>query len=530
MKQSFRTLALVSTTIAATAAATAILPITASQPAMSPTTAATASPMVVAAAAEAINAPMVTGLPDFTQLVERVGPAVVNIEATGSGRGKAGARDGETGPDDDEVPEFFRRFFGPDAPFPGGPGGPGGPQGPQGGPDSLSIGTGFIISGDGYLLTNHHVIDGADEVKVTLSDRREFKAKVVGSDPQSDVAVLKIVASDLPYLRTGDSKSLKPGQWVVAIGSPFGLDHSVTAGIVSALGRAANAEQRYVPFIQTDVAINRGNSGGPLLNTRGEVVGINSQIFSNSGGYMGVSFAIPMDVAMNVAQQIKTSGKVSRGQLGVKVGPITSDAAKGFNLPDTRGALVSEVVSGTAGEKAGIEPGDVIRTVDGMPIDEFSDLPPLIGAMAPGATAKLGILRNGKPIERSVTLTRLDEPVAAGNPQRPSPREPSTQGKINWLGLVGQDIGADERRALGLRDGEGVAIARIDGKAARNAGLRPGDVVLRVGTVPVGSASALDREVAKLARAGTDQTVMLLVRRGGATQFVAITPDQRDRE
>ncbi|MFZ2752082.1 MAG: DegQ family serine endoprotease [Lysobacteraceae bacterium] len=519
MKQSFRTLALVSTTVAATAAATAILPITASPPAT--------SPMAVATAAEAINAPMVTGLPDFTQLVERVGPAVVNIEATGSARGKAGARDGEAAPDDDEVPEFFRRFFGPDAPFPGAPGGPGGPQG---GPDSLSIGTGFIISGDGYLLTNHHVIDGADEVKVTLSDRREFKAKVVGSDPQSDVAVLKIVANDLPYLRTGDSKSLKPGQWVVAIGSPFGLDHSVTAGIVSALGRAANAEQRYVPFIQTDVAINRGNSGGPLLNTRGEVVGINSQIFSNSGGYMGVSFAIPMDVAMNVAQQIKTSGKVSRGQLGVKVGPITSDAAKGFNLPDTRGALVSEVVSGTAGEKAGIEPGDVIRTVDGVPIDEFSDLPPLIGAMAPGATAKLGILRNGKPIERSVTLTRLDEPVAAGNPQRPSQLEPSAQGKVNWLGLVGQDIGADERRELGLRDGEGVAIARVDGKAARNAGLRPGDVVLRVGTVPVGSASALDREVAKLARAGTDQTVMLLVRRGGATQFVAITPDQGDRE
>ena len=524
MKQSFRTLALISTTVAATAAATVILPITASQPTAPPAASATASHAGVAAAAEAINAPMVTGLPDFTQLVERVGPAVVNIEATGSGRSRTAAHDRDAAPDEEEVPEFFRRFFGPDAPFPGGPGGPGGPQG---GPDSVSIGTGFIISGDGYLLTNHHVIDGADEVKVTLSDRREFKAKVVGSDPQSDVAVLKIAADDLPYLRTGESRALKPGQWVVAIGSPFGLDHSVTAGIVSALGRAANAEQRYVPFIQTDVAINRGNSGGPLLNTRGEVVGINSQIFSNSGGYMGVSFAIPMDVAMNVAQQIKTSGKVSRGQIGVQVGAVTSEMVNGFGLPDTRGALVNDVRIGSPAEKAGVEAGDVIRTVDGAPIDDFSDLPPLIGAMAPGATAKLGILRNGKPIERSVTLTPLDESTVAGNLQRSSPREPSAQGKVNRLGLVGQDIGADERRELGLRDGEGVAIARVEGNAARNAGLRPGDIVLRVGTVPVGTASALDREVA---RTGVDRTVMLLVRRGGATQFIAIAPNRGDKE
>ena len=258
MKPMFRTLALVSATAVATAAATTVLPIGAGQ---------SSTPAIVAAtAAQAIEAPLVTGLPDFTQLVERVGPAVVNIEATGSQSRNPMVR-GMPMPDDGDVPEFFRRYFGPDAPFPGGPGGP---QRPDAGPDSLSIGTGFLISGDGYLLTNHHVVDGADEVKVTLSDRREFKAKVVGSDPQSDVAVLKIAASDLPYLRTGDSKSLKPGQWVLAIGSPFGLDHSVTAGIVSAVGRAANAEQRYVPFIQTDVAINRGNSGGPLLNTRGE--------------------------------------------------------------------------------------------------------------------------------------------------------------------------------------------------------------------------------------------------------------------
>ena len=515
MKQSLRTLALVSATAAATAAATTLLPITAS-PAAAPTTA-------VVTAAEAINAPntpLVTGLPDFTQLVERVGPAVVNIEASGSGRREVATRDGAPAPDDEEAPEFFRRFFGPDTPIPGGPGGRQGPE--EGGPGGLSLGSGFIISGDGYVLTNHHVIDGADEVKVTLSDRREFKAKIVGSDAQSDVAVLKIAADDLPYLRIGDSKSLKPGQWVVAIGSPFGLDHSVTAGIVSALGRAGNVEQRYVPFIQTDVAINRGNSGGPLLNTRGEVVGINSQIFSNSGGYMGVSFAIPMHVAMNVAQQIKSSGKVTRGQIGVQVAGVTSEAVKGFNLPDTRGALVNDVRAGSPADKAGIEPGDVIRTVDGTSIGDFSDLPPLIGAMAPGATAKLEILRNGKPIERSVTLTRLDESAVATAPQRSSPRERSVTGAGNALGLIGQDLGADDRGQLGLKAGEGVAIARIDGRAVRNAGVREGDVILRVGTTPVGSVSALDRELGKV-RSG--QTVMLLVRRGGATQFVAVTPD-----
>lgn len=517
MKHPFRTLALVSATVVATTAVTAVLPITAGQ------SSAPASQVTVATAAEAIDAPLVVGLPDFSQLVERVGPAVVNIEATGVGRSNAIARGRGPSPDDDEVPEFFRRFFGPDTPFPGGPGVPGGPQGPQDGPGGISIGTGFLISGDGYLLTNHHVVDGADEVKVRLSDRREFKAKVVGSDPQSDVAVLKIETGDAPYLRTGDSKSLKPGQWVVAIGSPFGLDHSVTAGIVSAVGRAANAEQRYVPFIQTDVAINRGNSGGPLLNTRGEVIGINSQIFSNSGGYMGVSFAIPINVAMNVAQQIKTSGKVSRGQLGVQVGAVTSDAVKGFNLPDTRGALVSEVRPGTAGDKAGIEPGDVIRSVDGTPIEAFSDLPPLIGAMAPGTAAKLVILRNGKTIERTVTLTPLDETAVAAGGQRSPARVPTPDDADNPLGLVGQDIDGDDRRSLGLKAGEGVAIARVDGKAGRSAGLRPGDIVLRVGTTPVGSATALDRELGKV-RSG--QTVMLLVRRGGATQFVAVTPEE----
>lgn len=517
MKPTLRTLALVTATAAATAAATVVLPIGAGHSAPVALPMAASSP-TVATAAQAIDAPMVTGLPDFTQLVERVGPAVVSIEATGSARG-ATMRGGEM-PDDQDMPEFFRRFFGPGGvPLPGGPQSPDGNEGPQ----SQSIGTGFMISDDGYLLTNHHVVDGADEVKVKLSDRREFKAKVVGSDPQSDVAVLKIPATDLPYLRTGESRSLKPGQWVVAIGSPFGLDHSVTAGIVSAVGRAANNQQRYVPFIQTDVAINRGNSGGPLLNTRGEVVGINSQIFSNSGGYMGVSFAIPMDVAMNVAQQIKTTGKVSRGQIGVSVGAVSSDMVKGFDLPDTRGALVNDVLAGSPAEKAGLEPGDVIRSVDGIAIDDSSDLPPVIGSMAPGATAKLDILRNGKPIQRNVTLTRLDEADVPGNPRRVAPREPAAAKAENRLGLVGEDLDADQRRELGLKAGEGVALARIEGKAGRKAGLRPGDIVLRVGTTPVGSVAALERELGKVRK---DQTAMLLVRRGAATQFLAVTPDE----
>ena len=525
MKPIFRTALIVTATAAATAAATTVLPIGAGPAASSPPSLATV-PAAVSVASEAVNAqnaPLVTGLPDFTLLVERVGPAVVSIESRGNPR-NAMMRGGM--PDDEEIPEIFRRFFGPDMPMPGGPRGPGGPGAPddEAGPQAMSIGTGFLISADGYLLTNHHVVDGADEVRVTLSDRREFTAKVVGSDEPSDVAVLKIAADDLPYLRTGDSRGLKPGQWVVAIGSPFGLDHSVTAGIVSAVGRAANAQQRYVPFIQTDVAINRGNSGGPLLNTRGEVVGINSQIFSNSGGYMGVSFAIPMDVAMNVAGQIRSTGRVERAQLGVEVRGLTSEMVDGFGLPNSSGALVTVVRPGSPAEKAGLEPGDVIRAVNGTPIDDSSDLPPVIGAMAPGTTAKLSILRGGKAIERNVTLSRLDENAQAAGPRRGPAPEAQATGKGNALGLIGQDLAADERRELGLRPGEGVSIARVEGRAARAAGLRPGDIVLRVGTTPIGSASALDRE---LARVENGRTVMLLVRRGGATQFLAVTPDDK---
>jgi serine protease Do len=499
---SLRALALV----AATATATTFL--------VNPPQVTAQTPPPVAAAPQ-----LVAGLPDFTGLVQQVGPGVVNVEATIGGSATS-AKTARRGPPDDQLPEIFKRFFGPDFQMPGMPGGP--RQQPDDGPRGVSMGSGFIISPDGYVLTNRHVVDDADSVTVKLTDRREFKARVVGSDEQSDVALLKIDATDLPALRIGDSNQLKPGQWVVAIGSPFGLDHSVTAGIVSAVGRAnPYANQRYVPFIQTDVAINQGNSGGPLLNTRGEVVGINSQIFSNSGGYMGVSFAIPIDVAMSVSKQLRTSGRVARGQLGVQVQQMGSDDARGLGLPDSSGALVADVQAGSPAEKAGIEPGDVIRAVNGSAIVQSSDLPPIIGAMAPGTRVDLSILRDGKTLKVPVTLSQLSDGVAANDGGDAAPGSTPRASAGNPLGLVGEDLGGDDRRQLGLKPGEGVGIARVEGSAARNAGLRPGDVVLQVGRASVGSVAALDRELGKV---GKGQTVMLLVRRDGATQFVAVTP------
>jgi serine protease Do len=504
MNRSLRSLAVLGVIAAALPTAC-----TAQPPATGASVAATTTAQTVPAT------PIVTGLPDFTNLVQQVAPAVVNISAEVGSRRVART---QQAPDEDQIPEFFRRML-PPGMFEG----PEGPQMPQA-PHGFSMGTGFLISNDGYVLTNHHVVEGADTVTVKLSDRREFKAKVVGSDQQSDVALLKIDAKSLPALRLGDSAHLKPGQWVVAIGSPFGLDQSVTAGIVSAVGRAnPYADQRYVPFIQTDVAINRGNSGGPLLNTAGEVVGINSQIFSNSGGYMGVSFAIPIDVAMSAVDQLKKTGKVSRGQLGVQVQAISADDARGLGLPDANGALVSVVVPGGAASKAGIERMDVIRAVNGRPVSVSSDLPPLIGSMAPGSKARLSILRDGKPREIEVTLDVLNESLAGGAADLPgSPGEdeaPAATGRGNPLGLVGRDLSAAERQQLGLQANEGVRLARV-GDAAAEAGLQPGDVVLSVGRSSVATASALDRA---LSGVKDGQTVMLLVRRGNATQFIAVT-------
>lgn len=475
----------------------------------SPEPAAAATPI---ASVPATPAPqLVAGLPDFSRLVEEVGPGVVNITATIGPRGGRA----QSMPND-QIPEIFRRML-PPGMIPDMPG-------PGGGPRGQSVGTGFLISADGYLLTNHHVVDGATEVKVTLNDRREFDAKVIGSDAQSDVALLKVEASGLPALRLGDSNALKAGQWVVAIGSPFGLEQSVTAGVVSAVGRSNpyDAEQRYVPFIQTDVAINRGNSGGPLLDTRGQVVGINSQIFSNTGGFMGVSFAIPIATAMNAAEQLKASGRVSRGQLGVVVSAVTSDTVRGFNLPDTSGALVTEVQPGSAAQKAGLQRGDVIRQVNGRAVVTSSDLPPIIGAMAPGSRVQLQVLRDGREREITVTLGELDpvadnsRPAASGSPRAAQP----SAADANPLGLAAQELDVATRRAAGLGSDEGVRIVRVEGEAAATAGLRPGDIVLAVGRTDVGSVAEFNRAL-NATREG--QTVMLLVRRGGGNAYLAVS-------
>lgn len=342
-------------------------------------------------------APELVALPDFSVLVERTSPAVVSIVAS---RGQMPAlmqseTESSTKRQQDQQ-EFFRRFFGqPNL------------ENPNRQP-AVSFGSGFIVSDDGYVMTNHHVIAGMTEIQVNLADRRKLPARLIGSDPSTDIAVLKIDADALPYLRAGDSDALKPGQWVVAIGSPFGFDYSVTAGIVSALGRPSlDGSQRFVPFIQSDVAINRGNSGGPLLNTRGEVVGVNSQIFSNSGGYMGVSFSIPIQTAMNAYDQIKSTGRVKRGQLGVQVREVQPEDLPTSGLKVAQGAFVDKVFSGSAAAKAGMQSGDIITGFNGEQVINSSDLPPLVGALKPGSTAQVDVLRKKQRLQLAVVLDAL---------------------------------------------------------------------------------------------------------------------------
>src|SRR5690625_1276342 len=503
MKAPIPALALVLVTAAATAAV--MLPSATAEPAPQQ---ATTAPATAAPAPE-----LVTGLPDFTRLVEQVGPGVVSIQAVITMR--TAQRGPRSAPPEEMFPEIFRRFFGPGFPFGGQPGDPGAPV-----PRGMSMGTGFLISQDGYLLTNHHVVANAEEVRVRLHDHRQFEAEVVGSDEQSDVAVLKIEADGLTVLRPGDAARVQPGQWAVAIGSPFGLEQSVTAGIVSAVGRANRyGNQQYVPFIQTDVAINRGNSGGPLLNTRGEVIGINSQIFSNSGGYQGVSFAIPIDIAMNVAEQIKETGSVQRGLIGVTVGGVTREIMAGFDLRDTRCAVVNGIQPGSPAQDAGIEVGDVIRSVDGTPIVRASDLPPIVGNMAPGTQVELEVFREGRTRNFTVTLASLDSATGASQPAQSGRRDagPAQSQSSNPLGLSAQDLTEAQRRQAGLPDGEGVRIVGVDGQAARNAGIRPGDVISRVGRSVVGSAADLDRQLRDVK---PGQTVMLLRYRAGPAEFV----------
>ncbi|MBS0567279.1 MAG: Do family serine endopeptidase [Proteobacteria bacterium] len=448
-------------------------------------------------------------LPDFTQLAEKNGPSVVNITATqGDGATQKGVdADDDDGSGPQNVPpgmqDFFRRFFGPN--------GPGGQ--PRGGGESH--GSGFVISSDGYILTNNHVVDGAEKVVVRLSDRRELDAKVIGTDKTSDVALLKVNATGLPAVSIGDSSKLKAGQWVVAIGSPFGFDHTVTHGVVSYVGRGNRSEQ-YVPFIQTDVPINPGNSGGPLFNLDGQVVGINSQIYSNSGGYMGVSFAVPINMAMNTVEQLKTTGKVRRGMLGVTIQDVSRDSAKSLGLTQIGGALVGQVNGGSGAEKAGIQPGDVIVAYNGQSIDRSSDLPLLVGNTKPGATANLKVFRDGKTIDVPVTVGELPSEKGA---KLASLGGTEAKPRSNPLGIVVEDISADDRKALGLKDQNGVVIAQA-GAAAQRGGLQRGDVVLKVGRSYVKSAAEFQAATKDL---NPGDSVMLLVRRGESAGFTTLT-------
>ncbi|QQX83288.1 DegQ family serine endoprotease [Cupriavidus necator] len=455
-------------------------------------------------------------LPDFTDLVEKASPAVVNIRTTELVR-QRGAPGG-----DDEMAEFFRRFFGvpmPGAPAPGAPA-PGAPrrgQPPQQEEQSRGVGSGFIISQDGYVMTNAHVVADAETIYVTLPDKREFKAKLIGSDKRTDVALLKVEASGLPRLPLGDSNKVRAGEWVLAIGSPFGLDNSVTAGIVSAKGRDTGD---YLPFIQTDVAVNPGNSGGPLINLRGEVIGINSQIYSRSGGYMGISFAIPIDEAMRVSEQLKTSGRVTRGRIAVAIGDVTKEVADSLGLGRARGALVGSVEPGGPAEKAGIEAGDIILKFNGRDIERASDLPRMVGETKPGTRVPLQLWRKGATRDVTITVTELepDGKAKARGGATPKDDGAAQAGKPNALGLVVNDLPEARLKELKLKSGVEVEVA--DGPALR-AGIRPGDIILRLGDTDVTNARQFNELVRSLDK---NRIAAVFVRRGDATQVLTLRP------
>jgi serine protease Do len=460
-------------------------------------------------------------LPDFTELVEKYGPAVVNIRTTAR---VSGAQGGQL-PDMDEndpMLEFFRRFFPP------GPQQRPGPQGPQPQPQPQprgprgdrevprGLGSGFIISADGYVLTNHHVVDGADDIFITLSDRREFKGKLIGSDRRTDVALVKIEATGLPQVKIGDPNKTKVGEWVIAIGSPFGLDNTVTAGIVSAKARETG---EYLPFIQTDVAVNPGNSGGPLINMRGEVIGINSQIFTTSGSYAGISFAIPIDEAMNVQEQLRTSGRVIRGRIGVAIGEVSKDVADAIGIGRPRGALVSSVERDSPADKAGVEAGDVILRFGTKDVERSSDLPRIVGGTKPGTKAPMQVFRKGKTLDLQVTVAEL--PADKAQAKRDGGETPKSTEKANALGLVVSDVPADKLKEMRVRGA--VQVDSVDGPAAR-VGVRSGDLILAINNVEVTNAKQFNDMVAKL---DPKARVLLLVRRGDQSTFLIIRPNDR---
>lgn len=437
-------------------------------------------------------------LPDFSPLVEAIGPAVVNISITSIDRSRQMIS--PFGDENDPFSDLFRRFG---FPMPGQPG-----QGQQAQPrEQRGVGSGFIVSSDGFILTNAHVVDNATEVTVKLTDKREFKAKVIGSDKRTDVALLKIEGKGLPTVKTGNPEASKPGQWVIAMGSPFGLENTVTAGIISAKARRLDGDS-YVNFIQTDVAINPGNSGGPLINLDGEVIGINSQIYSRSGGYMGISFSIPIDAAMKVKEQLQKHGKVSRGRLGVVIQSMDKELAQSFGLDKPAGALINSVEPGGPADKAGLQAGDIIQQVDSAPVTDSTDLPRLIGERTPGNTVKLKVWRDKASRDINVKLgEQANEQVALGKESDPS----SPGGK---LGLVVREINAREARKLGIN--AGVVVEQVSGAAAK-AGIRQGDVILAVSNQKISNTEQLRKAVE-----ASGNSVPLLIQRGESQQYVVL--------
>jgi serine protease Do len=431
-------------------------------------------------------------LPDFADLAERQGPAVVNISTTSTVRGQQGLPPGS---EEDPFFDFFRRF---------------GPPQPRE-YESRSLGSGFLISADGYLLTNAHVVEAADEITVRLTDKREFKAKVIGNDRRTDVALLKIDAGGLPSVSFGDPNKLRVGEWVVAIGSPFGFENTVTAGIVSAKGRSL-PQENFVPFIQTDVAINPGNSGGPLFNLKGEVIGMNSMIFSRTGGFMGVSFAIPIDVAVDVAKQLQTTGRVNRGRIGVVIQEVTKELAESFGLPKAAGALVNSVEKGGPAEKAGIQASDVILKFDNKEVDNSSELPRLVAATRPGSKVPVQVWRKG---ERKDLMISVGETPEERTSKRQQSRKPSGE-VVGKLGLTVIELTAEQKREANVATG--VLVENAEGVAAR-AGIRRGDIILGVGNQEIKSVEDLNRLLAPGER---PRTVALLVKRGEGSLYVPL--------
>ena len=468
------------------------------------------------------NMPAASGaqvLPDFADLVERYGPAVVNINTRTRGpRGGSVQVPGLS--EDDPFYEFFRRFM-PDGQVPKGPGKRGeSPKGERGPLRPFGLGSGFVVSPDGFIVTNAHVVENAEEITVRFNDKRELTAKVIGADTRSDVAVIKVEAKDLPTVKIGDVKKLRPGEWVIAIGSPFGFQNTVTAGIVSATSRenlSGDPNLDAVPFIQTDVAVNPGNSGGPLLNMRGEVVGINSQIFSRTGSFAGISFAIPIDYAFNVADQLMKTGKVVRGRIGVGIQNVTKDLADSLGLGKAQGAVVGNVEEGSPAAKAGLEVGDVILKIDGRNVDGSADLSRTIRGLKPGTKVNLQVWRSGKPRDLTVTVAEFKDEEAAKTASNTKGKKP--EAKPGKLGVAVTELTAEQKKTLKVTSG--VVVEAADG-AALAAGVGPGDVILRVNNVDVTNVKQFNDVVSKL---DTKKPVALLIRDEQGTRFVTFRPE-----